>query len=110
MRYGGNTPCVEMCVGSKRLIFDGGTGIRVLGQSLLPKMPLEGHIFFTHSHWDHIQGFPFFVPAFAKGNCFHIHGAIAPDGSTIEKRFERSDESPQLSGASASNGSRPEVS
>jgi len=87
VRYGGNTPCVEMCVGGKRLIFDGGTGIRVLGQSLLSKMPVEGHIFFTHSHWDHIQGFPFFTPAFVKGNCFHIYGAVAPDGSTIEKRL-----------------------
>lgn len=87
VRYGGNTPCVEMQVGSHRLIFDGGTGIRVLGQALLSKMPLEGHIFFTHSHWDHIQGFPFFVPAFIKGNRFHIYGAKAPDGSTIEKRL-----------------------
>jgi phosphoribosyl 1,2-cyclic phosphodiesterase len=87
VRYGGNTPCVEMCVGAHRLIFDGGTGIRVLGQSLLAQMPLEGHIFFTHSHWDHIQGFPFFIPAFVKGNCFHIYGAVAPDGSTIEKRL-----------------------
>jgi len=87
VRYGGNTPCVEMQVNGKRLIFDGGTGIRILGQSLLAQMPVEGHIFFTHSHWDHIQGFPFFLPAFIKGNCFHIHGAIAPDGSTIEKRL-----------------------
>lgn len=87
VRYGGNTPCVEMQVGGKRLIFDGGTGIRVLGRSLLSEMPLEAHLFFTHSHWDHIQGFPFFVPAFVKGNCFHIHAAIAPDGSTIEKRL-----------------------
>lgn len=87
VRYGGNTPCVEMCVGSDRLIFDGGTGIRVLGQSLLSQMPLEAHIFFTHSHWDHIQGFPFFVPAFFKGNSFHIYGTIAPNGSTVEQRL-----------------------
>jgi phosphoribosyl 1,2-cyclic phosphodiesterase len=87
VRYGGNTPCVEMQVGGKRLIFDGGTGIRVLGQSLLSQMPLEAYLFFTHSHWDHIQGFPFFIPAFVKGNHFHIHAAIAPDGSTIEKRL-----------------------
>jgi len=87
VRYGGNTPCIEMQVSGKRLIFDGGTGIRVLGQSLLSQLPVEGHIFFTHSHWDHIQGFPFFLPAFIKGNCFHIYGAIAPDGSTIEKRL-----------------------
>jgi phosphoribosyl 1,2-cyclic phosphodiesterase len=87
VRYGGNTPCVEMQVGGYRLIFDGGTGIRVLGQSLLAQAPLEGHLFFTHSHWDHIQGFPFFTPAFIKGNQFSIYGAIAPDGSTIKQRL-----------------------
>ncbi len=87
VRYGGNTPCVAMQVGGKQFIFDAGTGLHVLGQSLLPLMPLEGYIFFTHSHWDHIQGFPFFTPAFIHGNKFHIHGAIAPDGSTIEQRL-----------------------
>lgn len=87
VRYGGNTSCVEVRVGEHRLIFDGGTGLRVLGQSLLSQMPLEAHLFFTHSHWDHIQGFPFFVPAFVKGNRFHIYGAVAPNGSTIEQRL-----------------------
>lgn len=87
VRYGGNTPCVEMCVGGQRLIFDGGTGLRVLGQSLLRQLPVEAHLFFTHSHWDHIQGFPFFVPAFVKGNCFNIYGAIAPNGATLEQRL-----------------------
>ena len=87
VRYGGNTPCVEMQVGDKRFIFDGGTGIHVLGQSLLGKMPLEAHLFFTHSHWDHVQGFPFFVPGFVAGNKFHIYGAVAPDGSTVEQRL-----------------------
>jgi len=87
VRYGGNTPCVEMQVGDKRFIFDAGTGIHVLGQSLLPKMPLEAYLFFTHSHWDHVQGFPFFVPGFVAGNKFHIYGAVAPDGSTVEQRL-----------------------
>jgi ribonuclease Z len=87
VRYGGNTPCIEMQVGGKRLIFDGGTGLHVLGKSLLRQMPVEAHIFFTHSHWDHMQGFPFFTPGFVKGNSFHIYGAIAPDGSTIEHRL-----------------------
>ncbi|MEA5578131.1 MBL fold metallo-hydrolase [Anabaena sp. UHCC 0451] len=87
VRYGGNTPCVAMQVGGKHLVFDCGTGVHVLGQSLLPQMPVEGHIFFTHSHWDHMQGFPFFSPAFIKGNKFNIYGAIAPDGSTIEQRL-----------------------
>ncbi|MEH2206762.1 MAG: MBL fold metallo-hydrolase [Nostoc sp.] len=87
VRYGGNTPCISMQAGDKRLVFDAGTGLHVLGQSLLRQMPLEAHIFFTHSHWDHMQGFPFFTPGFVKGNDFHIYGAIAPDGSTIEQRL-----------------------
>ena len=87
VRYGGNTSCVEMRVDGKRLIFDGGTGLRVLGKQLLKQMPVEAHIFFSHSHWDHIQGFPFFVPAFVKGNCFHIYGAIAPTGATMQQRL-----------------------
>ncbi len=87
VRYGGNTPCIEMRVGSERLIFDGGTGLRVLGQSLLSQMPVKAHMFFTHSHWDHIQGVPFFVPAFAPGNSFHIYGTRSPDGKTIQQRL-----------------------
>ena len=87
VRYGGNTSCIEMQIGGQRFIFDGGTGLRVLGQKLLAEMPLEVSMFFTHSHWDHIQGFPFFVPAFIKGNKFNIYGAIAPNGSTIEQRL-----------------------
>ncbi|MBC6423135.1 MAG: MBL fold metallo-hydrolase [Hormoscilla sp. SP5CHS1] len=87
VRYGGNTSCVEMRVGGDRLIFDGGTGLRVLGQTLLSQMPVEAYLFFTHSHWDHIQGFPFFIPAFIPQNCFHIHGTVAPNGSTIEQRL-----------------------
>ncbi|MBP0021187.1 MAG: MBL fold metallo-hydrolase [Cyanobacteria bacterium SBLK] len=86
VRYGGNTPCIEMVVCGERLIFDGGTGLRVLGQTLLGQMPVEANIFFTHTHWDHIQGFPFFVPAFIKGNRFNIYGAIAPNGFTIKQR------------------------
>ncbi len=87
VRYGGNTPCVEMRVGGKRLIFDGGTGLRVLGQYLLAHMPVEACMFFTHTHWDHIQGFPFFVPAFIPGNKFHLYGAVAPQGATLQQRL-----------------------
>jgi phosphoribosyl 1,2-cyclic phosphodiesterase len=76
-----------MRVGSERLIFDGGTGLRVLGQSLLSQMPVEAYMFFTHSHWDHIQGVPFFIPAFVKGNCFHIYGALAPNGASLKQRL-----------------------
>ncbi|MGK7940347.1 MAG: MBL fold metallo-hydrolase [Crocosphaera sp.] len=87
VRYGGNTSCVEMLVAQERLIFDGGTGLRILGESLLSEMPVTGHLFFTHSHWDHIQGFPFFAPAFIPGNQFHIYGLPAPNGATIRQRL-----------------------
>ncbi|MBD1824280.1 MBL fold metallo-hydrolase [Cyanobacteria bacterium FACHB-DQ100] len=87
VRYGGNTSCIEMRVGGKRLVFDGGTGLRVLGKSMMQQLPVEAHLFFSHSHWDHIQGFPFFIPAFIPGNCFHIYGAIAPNGATMQQRL-----------------------
>jgi phosphoribosyl 1,2-cyclic phosphodiesterase len=87
VRYGGNTPCVEMLVDGHRLIFDAGTGIHVLGQSLLNHLPVTGHLFFSHSHWDHIQGFPFFSPAFMEGNEFDIYGGGIPHGVTIEHRL-----------------------
>ena len=87
VRYGGNTSCIEMRVGTERLIFDGGTGLRVLGQSLMSQMPVTAHLFFTHAHWDHIQGFPFFTPAFIPKNTFYIYGAVAPNGSTVQQRL-----------------------
>lgn len=87
VRYGGNTSCVEMRVGEKRLIFDGGSGLRVLGNHLLTQMPVEAYMFFTHCHWDSIQGFPFFTPAFIPGNCFHIYGAAASNGASMEQRL-----------------------
>lgn len=87
VRYGGNTSCIEMQVNGERLIFDGGTGLRELGQKLMMELPIRANLFFTHSHWDHIQGFPFFTPAFVPGNEIYIYGAIAPNGSTIEQRL-----------------------
>lgn len=87
VRYGGNTPCVEMQVAGQRIVFDGGTGLRLLGKHLRDEMPVEAHLFFTHTHWDRIQGFPFFAPAFVSGNCFHIYGAAGPNGASIKQRL-----------------------
>lgn len=86
-RYGGNTSCVELRIGGKRLIFDGGSGLHVLGRSLLKQMPLEAYMFFTHYHWDHIQGVPFFTPAFVPGNCFHIYGAVPDNQISMKQHF-----------------------
>lgn len=87
IRYGGNTSCVEMRVDGKRLIFDGGTGLQVLGRTLQPQMPITAYMFFTHYHWDHIQGFPFFTPAFIRGNNLYIHGAVPPDSESMQQHF-----------------------
>ncbi len=74
VQVGGNTSCVEVRAGKAIVIFDGGTGLRMLGKKLLAEMPIEAHMFFSHVHWDHIQGFPFFEPAFVPGNVFHLYG------------------------------------
>ena len=87
VRYGGNTACVELQVAGKRLIFDAGTGLRALGKKLLAQMPVEAHLFFTHTHWDRIQGFPFFMPAFIKGNRFNIYGSAGANGASIKQRL-----------------------
>ncbi|QIZ71763.1 MBL fold metallo-hydrolase [Oxynema aestuarii] len=87
VRYGGNTSCIEMRIDGKRLIFDAGTGLQMLGQQLQSQMPVEAYMFFTHYHWDHIQGFPFFTPAFIRGNSFKIHGALPPNAESIQEHF-----------------------
>jgi phosphoribosyl 1,2-cyclic phosphodiesterase len=78
-RYGGNTPCVELRTADGRLvILDAGTGIRELGRVLMQRANgngVEGDIFLTHAHWDHIQGIPFFAPLFHRGNHFTIWGS-----------------------------------
>lgn len=65
IKYGGNTTCVEINIDKKVLIIDAGTGIRKLGESLVKRDINKMDIIITHSHWDHIQGFPFFKPAYS---------------------------------------------
>jgi len=75
--YGGNTSCIEVRSTSGTLvIFDCGTGAHSLGQHLLVTggKALRGHILISHTHWDHIQGLPFFAPLFVPGNEWHIYG------------------------------------
>ena len=77
-RYGGNTTCIEVRTDDNDLIIlDGGTGIFPLAQQL-KELPLTAHILNTHSHWDHIQGLPFFTPIFVPGNTIHLYGAFDP--------------------------------
>src|SRR6202795_5163234 len=77
--YGGNTSCVEVRCGMEIIVFDAGTGIRPLGLALMQEFrdrPLTVHLFVSHTHWDHIQGFPFFVPAYSPGTTLHIYGSV----------------------------------
>ena len=79
VRYGGNTTCIEVETDDgQTIILDAGTGIVPLAQSLLKKLPLSCSIFITHTHWDHIQGLPFFIPFFIPENHIHIYGAFDP--------------------------------
>lgn len=76
-RFGGNTSCVEVVTdGGQRLIFDCGTGARPLGSWLMAReaKPITATILLSHTHWDHIQGFPFFAPLFTPGNRFLVCG------------------------------------
>ena len=80
VRYGGNTSCVEITTpGGALIIIDCGTGIRELGQHLVAtrRAPLGGHVLISHTHWDHIQGIPFFAPFFASSNTWDLY---APKG------------------------------
>lgn len=77
VRYGGNTSCVEVRSDAGTLIvIDCGTGGHPLGQRLCAEKsgPVNGHIFISHTHWDHIQGIPFFAPLFIPGNTWEIFG------------------------------------
>jgi phosphoribosyl 1,2-cyclic phosphodiesterase len=72
MGYGGNTSCVEILAGDRRLILDAGTGIRDLGARLLKDGERQATLLLSHTHWDHISGFPFFTPAFLGGRSFRV--------------------------------------
>jgi phosphoribosyl 1,2-cyclic phosphodiesterase len=84
--FGGNTSCVELTTPSGGiLVLDCGTGARSLGNQFLARAagPVSATILLTHTHWDHIQGFPFFAPLFQPGNHFKVYG---PEGAHLSLR------------------------
>ncbi|MEM6884131.1 MAG: MBL fold metallo-hydrolase [Verrucomicrobiota bacterium] len=75
-RYGGDTTCVSIQSGNHFMILDGGSGLRLLGLDMgrhLPK-PIKATMLFSHVHWDHIQGFPFFIPGFSDDTELNLYG------------------------------------
>ena len=86
MRYGGNTSCVAVYANNSVFICDGGTGLRQLGRSLMEKLhdQLCVHMFFSHSHWDHIQGFPFFEPVYSEASVVFVYGKEHGDNDSYK--------------------------
>jgi phosphoribosyl 1,2-cyclic phosphodiesterase len=89
VKYGGNTSCIEVCFdeADRCIIIDAGSGIRELGNDLLSRKhspPLKSiEIFITHTHWDHIQGFPFFSPIYNPDMQIQIYGPAMYDNETL---------------------------
>ncbi len=95
--YGGHTSCVQIEGGStEHVICDLGTGVRPFGQAMLARFgtttPQTYHVFMSHVHWDHIMGFPFFMPAYIPGNRIVIHGCHAG----LEQAFRRQQDVPSF--------------
>ena len=94
VRYGGNTSCVEVRADGQIIVLDAGTGIRPLGMELAQEFngaPINITLLITHTHWDHIQGFPFFLPAYESKNTIRVlgfEGARQGLGSTLAGQME----------------------
>ena len=84
VRYGGNTPCIEVWAGETCLIIDAGTGIRPLGKKLIEQDQREIHLLISHTHWDHVQGFPHFDPQHSENAHIRIYSLTHPDRSLCE--------------------------
>ncbi len=95
-RYGGNTTSLEVDAGDTKILLDSGTGIRNLGQEFMNLDLHHSHILLTHTHWDHINGFPFFGPAFVPGNSFDIHAGHLMDKGGIKEIFEAQMDNPMF--------------
>ena len=97
-RYGGNTSCVEVRPpDGSRIIIDAGTGLRKLGKEMMQGPFGEGrgtaHLLVSHTHWDHIQGLPFFAPVYQKGNKFFVY-ARQRDDTHLRAVFASQTDSP----------------
>lgn len=91
-RYGGNTPCIQVTLADGTLIIiDGGSGIRGLGREIMQSDDFaqgkgKGYMLFSHKHWDHIQGLPYFEPSYVPGNQFTVFSSMVGD-VTLKEAF-----------------------
>ncbi len=82
--FGGNTSCLQVYADGTQIVLDAGTGVRGLGQTFLAEGVTRAHILLTHTHWDHINGFPFFMPAYRPGCSLHIKAGHLIDNGGVE--------------------------
>jgi phosphoribosyl 1,2-cyclic phosphodiesterase len=91
VKYGGNTSCLELRFGDAQrlIVIDSGTGIRELADSVvrndLPRGPIHTELFLTHTHWDHIMGFPMFTPIFIPNTELKVYGPVTYEEDTLDK-------------------------
>ena len=91
VKYGGNTACLELRFDDpdRQIIIDAGSGIRELGNFMmahdLPKGAIDTDLYLSHTHWDHIMGFPFFVPIYLPTTRLRVHGPVTHEADTLEK-------------------------
>ena len=90
-RYGGNTSCVSITIDNKILILDAGTGIRNLGGAIIGQPELEIFVVVTHSHWDHIQGFPFFTPIYQPNRPVHMFPTLHKKNVVLSSLIDQMD-------------------
>lgn len=90
VHYGGNTPCIELRIppANRLIIIDAGSGIRELGNSLMAtdfkKGPIDTDLYLSHTHWDHIMGFPFFTPIYLPTTKLRVFGPVTHEEDTLE--------------------------
>jgi len=91
VKYGGNTSCIEVRFPEidRLIIIDSGSGIRELGNHIvahdMPRGPFSSELFLTHTHWDHISGFPFLAPIYIAGTELKIYGPVTFEEDTLEE-------------------------
>ena len=96
LKYGGNTTSLEVDVGGRKLLLDCGTGVRNLGKQMMKHEQEHCYILLTHTHWDHINGFPFFAPAFDKNRHFEIMAGHLMDKGGIRNILETQMDNPMF--------------
>lgn len=88
-KYGGNGACIELRLGKRIVIIDAGSGIRELGNYLMahdmPDGPISADLFLSHTHWDHIMGFPYFVPIYVPTTKLNVYGPVSFEEDPLEE-------------------------